>query len=94
MNIVNFHNSYKIEHSKNKVIMQSRLFENEIGPEVLQSSVSQTCPLQEYQRYKVLVTDFCLTLSDPALSVVRQAQGGGGGAQRPRCQKLKLASTD
>ena len=30
-----------------------------------------------------------LTLSGPAFSVVRQA-GGGGGAQRPGCQKSKL----
>ena len=27
-----------------------------------------------------------LTLSGPAFSVVRQARGGGGEAQRPRCQ--------
>ena len=34
-----------------------------------------------------------LTLSGPAFSVDRQACGGGG-AQRPRCQKSKLTSTD
>ena len=28
-----------IEHSENKIIGQSRLFENEIGPEVLQCSI-------------------------------------------------------
>ena len=31
-----------IEHSKNKIITQSWLFENEIGPGVLQSSAQQT----------------------------------------------------
>ena len=41
-----------IEHSENKVIMRSASFENEIGPEVLQSSVHNTCPLQECERYK------------------------------------------
>ena len=35
-----------------------------------------------------------LTLSGPAFSVVCQAWGGGGGAQRPGCQKSKLTSTD
>ena len=34
-----------------------------------------------------------LTLSGPAFSVVRQAWGGGG-AQRPRCQKSRLTSTN
>ena len=39
-----------IEHSENIIIFQSEMFENEIGPGVLQSSVRQTRVLQGYQR--------------------------------------------
>ena len=35
------------EHFKYKLTKQSGLFENEIGPEVPQSTVQQTCPLQD-----------------------------------------------
>ena len=42
-----------IEHSENKVIMQSGLAEDEIGPGVLQSSIKLTCLLQEYLAHKV-----------------------------------------
>ena len=47
-----------IEHSENKIITQSGLFGNEIGPGVLQSSVQQTRVLQEYQRHKPCATDY------------------------------------
>ena len=46
-----------VEHSENRIIFQSRMFENEIGPGVLQSSVRQTRVLQEYQRHKPRATD-------------------------------------
>ena len=45
------------EYSDNKAIVQSGLFENEIGPGVFQFSVQQTCSLQESQRHKAYVTD-------------------------------------
>ena len=41
-----------MEHSKNKIIAQSGLSENKIGPEVLKSSVQKTYVLQERQRHK------------------------------------------
>ena len=50
-------------HSKNKVITQYGLFENENGPRVLKSSVQQTCSLQECQRHKAYVTNYILILS-------------------------------
>ena len=53
-----------IEHSENKIITQSGLFENEIGAGVLQSSVQQTGVLQEYQRHKPCATDY---MSFPSL---------------------------
>ena len=31
-----------IDHSENKIIRQFGLFENEVGPSVLQSSIQQT----------------------------------------------------
>ena len=46
-----------IEHSENKVVTQSGLFENEIGPEVLQSSVRQTPALQENQKHTPSAAD-------------------------------------
>ena len=42
--------------------MQSRLFENEIRPEVLLSSVQQTRALQDFQRLKVFATNYVLIL--------------------------------
>ena len=39
-----------IEHSENKIIAQSGLFENEIGPGVLSSSVQQPLALRECER--------------------------------------------
>ena len=47
-----------IEHSKNKIIALSRLFENEIGAGMLQSSDRQTFVLKDCQRYKVWATGF------------------------------------
>ena len=38
-----------MEHSKNKIITQSTVFENEIRPGVLQSSVKETCMVLECQ---------------------------------------------
>ena len=46
------------EHSKNKIIIQSELFENEIGPRILQSSIQQTQTLEEYKRHKQSATRF------------------------------------
>ena len=42
---------------------QSRLFEDEIGPGVIQSGVQQTRVLQEYQRYKPRAANYVSTLS-------------------------------
>ena len=42
------------EHFENKIITQTGLFGNKIGPGVLQSRVHQTCLLQECQRHKAL----------------------------------------
>ena len=42
-----------IEHSENKITMQSCLFENEIGLEVLQLSVEQISILQKYEGKKL-----------------------------------------
>ena len=42
----------------------------------------------------ILTNCFVITLSGAAFSVVRQARGGGGGAQRPGCQKSRLTSID
>ena len=39
-----------IDHSENKIIMQSGLFVNEIGPGAFQSGVQQTRVLQVYER--------------------------------------------
>ena len=41
-----------IGHYKNRVITQSGVLENEIVSVVLQSSVQQTCILQECQKHK------------------------------------------
>ena len=46
------------EHSKNKIIIQSELFENEIGPRILQSSIQQARTLEEYKRHKQSATRF------------------------------------
>ena len=42
-----------MEHSENKVNMQSELIENEIRPGVLQSSFQQTCALQHQKAQSV-----------------------------------------
>ena len=55
--------SQGIEHSENNIIMQSGLFENEIRPGVLWSSVQQTRALQDFQRLKVFATNYVLILS-------------------------------
>ena len=52
-----------IEHSENKIITQSGMFENEIGPGLLESSVRQTHALQEYQRHRPCATDYVSILS-------------------------------
>ena len=39
---IKFENVVRIEHSENRIITQSEVFENEIGPGVLQSSVQKT----------------------------------------------------
>ena len=51
------------EHSENKIIRQSGMFENEIGPEVFQSNVRQSRTLLEYQRHTPHATDFVSILS-------------------------------
>ena len=51
-----------IDHSENKLITLSGLFESKLGPGKLQSSVQQTRPVQECQRQKVLVSDYVSTL--------------------------------
>ena len=52
-----------IEHSENRITVQSWLTENEIGPGVLQSSIQKTCVLQEIQRHKAKTTDYTSILS-------------------------------
>ena len=52
-----------IEHSENRIITQSGMFENEIGPRILQSSIQQTRALEEYKRHKLSATRFVSTLS-------------------------------
>ena len=47
-----------LEHSENKMITQSGLHENEIGPEVLYSSIQQARVLQDIQRRKVFATNY------------------------------------
>ena len=51
------------EHSRNKIIMQPGLFENQIRPGVLQSTVQQTRVLHEYQKHKPHATDYVSMLS-------------------------------
>ena len=55
--------SVAIEHSENKIIMQFGLFENEIRPGVLWSSIQQTRVLQDFQWSKVFATKYVLILS-------------------------------
>ena len=51
--------TYSIEHTENKIITHSGLFENEIGPGVLQSREQSACLLRECQWHKALeVTTF------------------------------------
>ena len=52
-----------IEHSENKNITQSGMFENEIEPGVLQCSVRHSRVLQEYLRHKPRATDRVSILS-------------------------------
>ena len=52
-----------IENSENKVIMQSGLSENEIGPGVLESSVQQARLLQHYQKHKSYQAGYVSTVS-------------------------------
>ena len=52
-----------IEHSENKIIVQSSLFENEIGPGVLKSNVQKTGALQYRQRNKAEITEYVSILS-------------------------------
>ena len=47
-----------IEHSENKIITQSGLSGEKIGPGVLHSRVQQTSVLQEYQRHKQCATNY------------------------------------
>ena len=55
---------HAIEHSENKIITQSRLTENEIGPGVLLSSVlRQTQVLQENQRQNLRTDHYVSNLS-------------------------------
>ena len=49
---------YAIGRSENKIIMQSKLFENETGLGVLQSRVQQTQALEEHQKHKPCTTDY------------------------------------
>ena len=59
-----------IEDSENKIITQSGMFGNEVGPGVLQSSVRQTRMLQEYQRQELCATD-CVDSVRVVLSICR-----------------------
>ena len=52
-----------MEHSKNTIITQWELLENEVGPERLQFSIQQVYVLQECQRHKVQATEDVLILS-------------------------------
>ena len=51
----NFQLKLPIEHPENKVVVQTELFENEIGP--------GACVLQECQGYKAKATDYISILS-------------------------------
>ena len=55
--------SQPIKHSEYRIIRQSGLFENEIEPGVLHSSVQQTRALDEYEMYKPSATDYVSILS-------------------------------
>ena len=52
-----------IKHSENKVITLSGVFENEIGPGVLQSSILKSCMLWECQSQKAWATYYASILS-------------------------------
>ena len=60
------------EYSENKIIEQSGLLEKEAGPGVLQSSIHQTCFLQEFQRHKAQATEGVVILSG-SLAVLQNA---------------------
>ena len=53
----------EIEHSENKIITQSGLYENEIVPGILQSSIQQIRVLQKHQMHKPCATDYVPFLS-------------------------------
>ena len=59
-----------MEHSENEIITLSRMFENEIGPGVLQSRVQQTRVLQEYQKHNPCASDYVSILSMNYLQIV------------------------
>ena len=49
------------EHSENKIITQSGLFENEVGPGVLQSSIQQTnINARRIQKAQTKCNSFCV----------------------------------
>ena len=54
-----------MEHSENKIIIQSGLFENEVGPGVFQYSIQQTCMHQKNAKGKkfrpLKVSEFCVS---------------------------------
>ena len=52
-----------LPYSENRIIVQSGLFENEIGPGMLKSSVQKTCVQQERQRHKAGATEYVSILS-------------------------------
>ena len=52
-----------MEHSENKTIVRSGLFENEIGPGVLNSILKKTCALKKCQRQKAEDTENIFILS-------------------------------
>ena len=47
-----------IEHTENRMIAQSGMFENEIGPGVLQTNMQQRRVLQDFKRHKSCSTDY------------------------------------
>ena len=55
--------NYIIEHSKKKIIMPFGLFENEIGPAVLNSSIQQAPAQRQYQQCKPSTTVYVSILS-------------------------------
>ena len=52
-----------LEHSEDKIITQSGLFESEVGPGLIEFSFQETLTLQECQKHKAQVTEGVLILS-------------------------------